>query len=286
MFSKRWSLILLVCPALFIGCEGAKPVSPSRFAFLNVSVPVNSNFNSSLIGSTGNTLLYRVDGPGMGTIKGTIGPFTTAGSYGSVDFNLEVPTGPSRILSLQLNDAPTAAPLAVGAAKLDFLGTSDLVVEMGSVTRNCYYTYTSFSGSYAFLTDATSNTAGAYDIAYLTAAGAGGPATIYDSNPVPGNIIAYLGNGNLVDYDFVPPDANFATTTAVAKASGPIQIGDIFCVKLNSTLGAHAWIQITNPGNGIMYQGPFFRFRVNTTQPCFAYERTQADVNNVCSPNN
>lgn len=269
-------------------CNSTRPTNPARVVSMNVAIPATSELHSSLLTASSNELLYRVDGPGMTTIKGTLGPFASPAASGSIDFTLAIPSGPNRVLSLQLNDASTHQPLALGAADIDFTSTvpvSELVVDMGSVTRTCYYTYnTSFSGNYGFAGDAIGSTTSAVmDISYNTPAGISVPASIFSANPTPIPNIAYMGNGNFVDYDYVPPDANFTTTSAVAKLSGPISIGDIFCIKLQSIPNGHAWVQITNPGNGSFYIGPFFRYRVNSSSPYYAYERTQADINGTCS---
>ncbi len=233
--------------------------------------------------------MYKVEGVGVTPISATLGPFATASSSGTIDFSVDIPSGGKRLLSLQLNDGGTHQPLAIGAAEIDLASSypvSDVVVEMGSVTRTCYYTYgTSFSSNYNFATDSVGVSA-VSDITWNTPAGAGGPVTLNDPNAVPVSTIAYLGNGHFVDFDKVPPDSQFNTTSAIAKTSGPVQIGDIYCIKLKSIPGAHAWIQITNPGSGTLYIGPFFRFRINSLFPYYAYERTAADTLGTCSPNN
>jgi sugar lactone lactonase YvrE len=112
--------------------------------------------------------------------------------------------------------------------------------------------------------------------------------------------IAYLGNGNLVNYDKVPPDSSFyvdsndakesaiggsvtitgllaktkrASTRAKFTASSAysLQTGDIFCLKLTSVPNAHAWIQITDPGLAGT-KGPSFVYRINRTEPYYAYD--------------
>lgn len=279
---------VLCAVILVIGCQDGKPLGPYRVTSLSVSIPPTGELRSSLFNSGSNELLYRLDGTGTTPVTGILGPFSTSGASGSIDFNLDIPGGDKRILSLQINDAGTHLPLAVGAASIDFTSNTpvtNILVEMGSVTRTCYYTGygISFQYGYNFATDSMGAT-NTGDMASYTAAGAGGPATLYNTNFVtPQNTIAYMGNGNLVDFDKVPPATDFYSISTSAKTSGPIQIGDIFCIKLTTIPGGYAWIQVTDPGNGTMYRATSFRFRLNSTKSYFAYERTQADMNSTCS---
>jgi hypothetical protein len=94
--------------------------------------------------------------------------------------------------------------------------------------------------------------------------------------------VAYLGNGNWVDFDRVPPPTAFYSTSTAAKAAAgaavtTLQTGDIYCVTLGTIANARAWVQITNPGT-VSTQGPNFIFRVNDQVPYFAYERTPGDL--------
>src|SRR5581483_1017228 len=223
-----------------------------------------------------------------------VGPFSTAANYGSEDFTVDIPAADNLVLSVQLNDASTHQPLVVGAVGMNLLSlpVSNIVVEMGSVARTCYTLNVSggsFGGEgYTFSTDTLYTnsplTGPTYDFNLNYSAGSSNPVTIADSQGVlaPLRTVAYLGNGNLVDYDYLPSASAFQINSDLAKGS-PVSIGDIFCLSLGSIPGAHAWIQVTNLGNGINYVGPQFRYRVTSLLPYYGYEQTGADIANACS---
>jgi hypothetical protein len=284
-----FGLGLLLVSALLLswGCQDGRPLSPSRVTSLSVSIPVAGEVRSLLAGSGGvgsNQLLYRVDGDGTVPIKGTLGPFSTAFAFGSIDFNVDIPGGGGKkILSVQLNQDGTNLPLALGAATIDIASNApvtNILVEMGSVTRNCYYTVVpNFSNfEYNFLNDAV--TFGGMPIYDISGATSGAPPehTLY--SPTATQKIAYLGNGDMVDFDFVPAAGMFFADSMLAKGGVTVP-GDVFCLKLTSMPG-HAWIQIIDPGQ-FNNNGPYFRFRINRTKPYFAYDRTAADVGSACN---
>ncbi|HJT24230.1 MAG TPA: hypothetical protein VJ873_06615, partial [bacterium] len=169
------------------------------------------------------------------------------------------------------------------------------VIDMGSVTRNCYTLNipgSSLGGAlgeiYVFSTDnlmTNSPSTGDFQVNYNSIPPSG-PLTIFggpvSSNGPPMANLAYLGNGDFADFDYVPPASSFQTTSALAKGS-PVSVNDIFCLKLVSLPvsigGGHAWIQVTNVGNGGSNIGPQFRYRINSNYPYFAYEQTPADLN-------
>jgi hypothetical protein len=308
-----WEWSILIFPALILiawGCQNQQPVGPSKTVSLGITLPVTHEIQASLLGSASNDILWRVDGAGMTTMKGTYGPFSTPASSGSVVFYVDVPIGPARLLSLQLNDVPTGTPLALGAAQFDVTSQAiasgqPVVVEMGSVTRNCYFVnqdqlttgLLGDSGStYGFATDTLVNllASGGYDVG-MESAGVGTEFEFVDaqnSSMVAVSSIAYLGNGNLVDFDVSPPRPNsFFPTSPAAKqyaisvgaapaaATTNIQAGDVYFLDLWTIPGAHAWIQVTDPGDYVPPTagggyGPSFRFRVNSTLPYYAYDPT------------
>ena|SRR5579872_80077 len=278
------------------GCQGAKPVSPSRVIALNVSIPPTNELRSSLLFAGSNELMYKVEGPGMTALKQTLGPFATASNSGAIDFSVDIPTGGKRLLSLQLNDGGTHQPLAIGAAEIDFANSfpaTDIVVDMGSVTRNCYFLndVTSYANyTYGFNSDTLTGspvTGSTYDIQVDYQACTCGAYTWYlldasGTTPTP-NSIAYMGKGNFVDYDYVPVASSFSASSTVTKTSPNfVETNDIYCIKLNTIPGGYAWMQITTPG-GPFPTCPTFIFRVNKIHPYYAYDRTAADINNTCS---
>jgi hypothetical protein len=324
-----YSILILVLTTL-LGCSQS-PVAPARAVALNLSIPITPELKNSLLGTTTNSLHYRVDGSGgVSLIESTTGPFSAPVSEGSVDFTLDIPPG-GKVLSLELDSYRVLRglvlenPLAVGAVGLDYIngGSVNATVEMGSILRTCYQTDGTLLDSPNFLNDAeyaygfdtdvtgVGSTAGTpFDIAFLpvTVSVTSVLFQIADAsaillpppNPTRGPIltplnaksIAYLGNGDLLDYDFVPPDADFFQTSGQAKASAAVttlESGDIYCVKTATMPGGHAWIEIIDPGAlttggaAPTGNGTSFEFRVNRNHPYYAYDETAADAGNTCS---
>lgn len=308
--------VFLATVGVFIwGCQTSQPVTPYKNVALSVSVPATNEVKASLLGVASNELLYRVDGPGHSFLtSGTVGPFSTAASSGSIDFTANVPAKDNLVLSIQLNDASSNQPLAVGATGLNMFSApvTDVVIEMGSVTRNCYFVNEKtnlYGGSgnlgsnYTFNTDTLVNgvSTGGYDIGmsivglsgYLLVDAQGNSLWPYRWS------IAYLGNGDFVTHDMRPPDNNFFPNSGTAKqyaastgyapaaATTQVQVGDIYCVLTSAPAlnYATAWVQITDPGFPTTQfgYGPSFRFRLNSTLLYFGYERTSADTANSCS---
>ena len=288
---------------VMVGCS-QQPMAPSRAVALSVTMAPHDNVKASLLGVVQNEIYYRVDGAGEGNPHSVYGPFSMPVSDGSVSFTVRVPQGQgTQLLSLQLNDASTHQPLAIGATTFNFGAGLEggLVVDMGSVTRTCYYTYENLSpgvtnlyyngSSYAFVNDLLQPgfpVGAPFDIS-LAPLGAGGfyMQTYTGSTLV--NTIAYLGNGDFVDFDRVPPASQFYQYSYQGKAAAGagvtlLQADDIYCVRADNTYkkaGVYAWVQITDPGT-VGSTGPSFRFRLNSTLPYFAYEQTAPDLANSC----
>ncbi len=277
--------------AVVAGCEKG-PSAPARNAALSVTLSRLDTIHPSFLGATQNEILYHLDGAGAPSGHGVYGPFTTALASGSVSFSLKVPSNPGpHLLSLQLNDAASHQPLAVGAVQFDLSKgiSGGLVVDMGSVTRNCYFTdesrnpgiasnpYCANGSSYSFGTDALIPGVFVGEDVFLNPAS--GQFTMDEDGS---NSLAYLGNGEMVDFDRLPPVSQFYafSYTAKAAAGAPVttlQAGDIYCVALASIPGGHAWVQITDPGV-VNNTGPSFRFRVNSTLTYYGYEQTNVDI--------
>lgn len=291
-------LLLLLLPA----CAGNPPVAPFQTASLKVSVAADADLRASFLGSTSHEIHYTVRNSSGIVKQGSVGPFpvsaaVTAGTYDfSIDnFTLDV----TSVLSVQLDDAPVTllnSPLAVGAVALgaggavgnpvagdvNSPGTLPVVVQLGSVARNCYQANNwNTAWWYDFMTD-NMGVSFTGDLSSYVNPGVPGPATLVDAGSPPVDSIAFMGNGKLVDFAYLPDQPSFFQNSFLAKG-GPLAVDDVFCVKLKSVPGAHAWLQITNPGDGTLYQAAYFRYRVNTTLPYFAYERTIADVANACA---
>ncbi len=284
---------LLIAMLILEGCNSNhgpnSPVLPLQATNLSVSLPTNT-ITGSLLGVSANEVLYQVSGPAMQTVSGVVGPINATGNSGTINFTIPLSLGPSRLLAFQLNDAANQQPLAVGAVQMDFTSqpAAPIVVEMGSVARNCYSINTGLfnDGSYfAFETDALANAAtvvssSGYDVDFL-------PVTIgssvgFQMNALNSDTVAYMGNGNLVQFAMAPTSGYVASSTAAKQAAGAsvtlIQAGDIYCMKLAG--GGHVWLQISGAGSSSV--GPSFRFRVNTTLAYYAYEQTAIDLSGNC----
>jgi hypothetical protein len=94
--------------------------------------------------------------------------------------------------------------------------------------------------------------------------------------------IAYLGQGELVDFAYVPDDSRFFSNSGDAKeASGnstrPIQAGDVYCLKTYSVLGGFVWVKYYGSG---VYQvdDPKFIYRINGNG--FPYPRYDNNYDN------
>jgi hypothetical protein len=281
-----------ICLCFFWGCQGNKPLSPSRNVSLSIFIPPSNQLKASLLGVAQNEVTYRVDGPGhVALAESSVGPFSTAANYGSVDFTVDIPQADNLVLSVQLDDAASHQPLALGAVGLNLLSSpvSDVVVEMGSVTRTCYAADAS-NASYSFDFSFDTYTVGGTDIA-LNSCNCDSnafyfqyyqPAGIPASFPV--SDIAYLGKGDMVDHDYVPPASAFFADSLTAKGSAAVtafEAGDIYCLAIPGTPLRHIWVQITDPGG--ISNGPSFIFRQNSLVPYFSYQQTTADLAGTCT---
>jgi len=280
-------LIVLSLLLALTGCRNSTnaPVAPIHGMNLTISLPTSSA-SGSLLGASSNEVLYQVTGPGMQPESGTIGPFSTSGNSGSVTFSLVVPQGPSRLMAFELTDASSRQPLALGAVEMDINSSpaNPVTVEMGSVARDCYNISAgllNLGNYFTFETDALASAVTVlsptgYDVDFLPV------LTGFQMNALGAGTVAYLGNGDLVDFAMAPSGGYVASSGAAKYAAGApvtlLQAGDIYCVKLSG--GGHAWVQITNPGSILV--GPSFRFRVNTTLPYYAYEQTTIDQSGNC----
>ncbi len=312
----------ILCGAAFWGCQSARPLSPDHLVSLSFSVPLSNEVRAALLGAASNEILYKVEGGGAVAVEGGTGAFSTASISGSVLFTASVPALSGEVLSLQLNDAATHQALALGAARLDFGGSSPATVSvnLGSLIRDCSTTNLPLStgGTYGFAADALLSgqiTSGAgWDVAFSPA---GSTYDMLDAQTGFNASIAYMGNGNLVDFDYVPADSSFSSDSYSSKynllvpptpshggGSTPgsvingkaltpgnyyLDVGDVYCLKLGSMAG-HAWVQVTSLGTQIVtggITGPSFCFRVNSSLPYYAYEQSPADQNGAgpCNTN-
>lgn len=284
----------LLLPPLLLGLYGAcsssnKPTTPNRPYSLAISTGLPNGLRASVAGSGQDQLLYRIDGAGV-TLTGSAGPFASLVGSGSYNFTIDnVPAANNLLLSVQLNDVQAGIPLAVGATRFNTSNSvgAQVVVDLGSISRGCYQ-FTSgnsiygYGLSYGFSMDTLLSsvlTGPAYDISFSPMSGS---FQMQSAAPGAPNNVAFLGKGNWVDFDFVPPSSSFYAQSSAAKAAmgapvTTIEQNDIYCVELGTLPGGHAWVQITDPGI-MSLQGPHFIFRVNEQLPYYAYQQTQADL--------
>ena len=177
------------------------------------------------------------------------------------------------MLSIQLNDATQSVPLAIGAAPLTFShGSSVITVNLGSLNQSCYLVSNTPVSEFGYSFDLNESLAeavsGESDLDMLVEPNSPQSRFMSSQTPQP---FAFLGNGNLVNYDYVPPANVFAQTSA------PLNAGDVYCIKLTAGAGGHAWVQVISPGvPGVT--GPTFRFRVNHSLPYYGFDTTSCDL--------
>ncbi|HET9870765.1 MAG TPA: hypothetical protein VFR02_09765, partial [bacterium] len=211
-------------------------------------------------------------------------PFGTAGDSGEVSFAITAPQGNGELLAFEITDATTKEPLAVGAVKADVQPgmVSDLFVTMGTVISPCYTVDTSSMGGNAYVNFDQDQVAASDTVTADLSVSSypSGSVTYYQFTPQNGAMMAYLGNGDLVDFAAVPDPSAFNT-----GSSSFLNKGDVYCLQLAG--GLYAWVQVADPNepfglNPPGPQGPLLRFRVSD-QPYYAYYRTASDANSNCT---
>lgn len=211
----------------------------------------------------------------------------------NLTFPLFLPLGHQVVVAAQINDGPLD-PKYLGAVGIDLsqsLSSLDQELLLGSLKRDCYeFVGPNWSNFlYSFRDDqavmGVSIVGPNWDLAF--SAGVSTNTHVFSDGGSTGSqrpVVAYLGNGPMVEFPIVPPDSWFQVDSQRAKGGAEAVPGDVFCVRL-TTMPGHAWIQILDPGQ-YNNNGPRFRFRVNRFQPFPAYDRTSADMGvTVCGSN-
>src|ERR1700722_8629351 len=255
---KEYQIVLAaVFLPLFLlwGCQSNKLISPGRGVNMSGAISTKG-VQAKLFNETQDLGSYNISGPLSSPVTGIEGPFSTGAGPGTIGFTLNnVPVGAGEILSVEI-DANTigGTPQGIGATSLADV-SNGVTVDMGSLVRSCYAVNpsTNFSwnsgpiqgGFYTFNGDfiALSALTFTYDIQWAgfvqNSIFAG--YDVVDGWTGSAHSIAYLGNsqrnGELVNFDIVPTDANFYADAAVAKqaAAEPttlLESGDMYCVKL------------------------------------------------------
>jgi hypothetical protein len=268
----KGSLLVLAPLAFFWGCaKGNAPVGPASASVASITVPLKDSHGKDL-SATQVSVLYYIAGTGA-PLKGNAGT-ASASTGNSFSFNVKLPTGNSySYVAVQINDSANNL-IAAGAATLSG-GT--VPVTLGPVNKPVYQITLGAGKAFNFESYTTStagaNTAPGMDaICKISSDGTGFEL---DDSALANDTIAYLGNGNFVNYLQLP--STFAESSSSSKsqfATGPSSMapGDVYCVKLSG--GGHAWLQVVSVGAA----GPVFVYRVNTSLPYCGYEQTTADL--------
>ncbi len=306
--SSLFSVLIMV----IWGCNGSRPLAPAQNVNLGISLAPSKDLQASLLGTTSNTLLWNYQINGQSGEHGQAGPFSSNVGAGNVNFSVNLPAGGKKIFSIQLNDANTGQDLAVGSALIDLTNPTanmSVTIALGSVVRACYtlsnaglYNYYDLIDHFIQYYPQQSDLEVYYgDTNY----------SLWDANY--NATIAYLGNGNLVDYDYVPSDDVFSyysietkyevlnpssakptpvptygggsarkSTKASTGQNLDLETGDVYCIKLTNLPGDYAWVQVTDSGNLNNSVGPSFCFRIST-DPFYSYYQTSADLLQNCS---
>ena len=271
----KGSLLVLTPLAFFWGCaKGNAPVGPASASVASITVPLKDSHGKDL-SATQVSVLYYIAGTGA-PLKGNAGT-ASASTGNSFSFNVKLPTGNSySYVAVQINDSANNL-IAAGAATLS---EGTVPVTLGPVNKPVYQVTLGRGSAFGFESDsiiavginAPTTVAGMDAICNKSSDGTGFEL---DDPALTNNTIAYMGNGNFVDYLQLP--STFSASSSASKvqfATGPSSMapGDVYCVKMSG--GGYAWLQVSS----VSAAGPAFVYRVNTTLPYCGYEQTTADA--------
>ncbi len=279
----KGSLLVIAPLAFFWGCsKGNAPVGPAAsISNVAITVPLKDSHGKDFT-STQVNVLYYISGTNGDPVTGTAGT-VSASTGNSFSFNKTLPTtGSFNYVAVQINDAVSNQVIAVGATTLT---ASTVPVTLGPVNKPVYQVTLGHGQAFGFESDAQPNigltptptpAAGLDVFCNTTATG-----FELDNITMTNSTVAYLGNGNFLDFLKIPSDSLFQTTSTASKSlltTGTTDVvpGDIYCVKLSG--GGHAWLQVTSVGAAVK-----FVYRVNTTLPYCGYEQTTADATQIAA---
>jgi hypothetical protein len=186
------------------------------------------------------------------------------------------------LISVEIVNNATLQALAVGATAS--AGT-DGSVTLGPLNKSFYQVSNLAAGdAFGFENDTTEfvgvNTASTIADLDVVCNGVGGTGYALENPSFANNTVAYMGNGDFVNYLNVPPITSFSNSSSTSKKAvlggnaQPVAVGDVYCVKILT--GGYAWLQITNAGV-VGVSGPSFVFRLNTTKNYCGYEQSKVD---------
>ncbi len=278
------------------GCsKSSSPVSPRASGGIKVSLPVGAikaQLKSQNIVSNGSgyvTVKYRISPKGGGAvIKGALNVDLSSGdnptlvaslpntgkylvavevfeSYNETRLGtLKAKAGKASVLlaTSATNQVTDAYPILLGAQEVDVQGATALSLKLGRLDMDCYRgSVNNGDGSYGFQFDRCANDYGSdMDM------GVGENGALVNQHDG-GNFIAYLGQGDLLDFPQVPSETKYFTNSLDAKG-GPVTLGDVFVVKSPTKPGMLVWMQIANMsfydyGGGYIQADYGFIFRTN-----------------------
>jgi len=273
--------VALIPVAIFWGCnKGSQPLSPANGSSLIIKLA--SNPSAQIVGAAQNLILYNISGAGA-SLTGSYGPVSASALAGQISIAVDIPNGVSNynLLSVEIVDNSTQQALAIGASALPGTGS----VTLGPLDKS-FYQVSNLSAGDAFgfenytITFVGVNTPTTIPGLDVVCNGVGGTGYALENPSFANSTVAYMGNGNFVNYLTVPPNSRFSNSSSTSKAAvlggnaQPVTVGDVYCVKILT--GGYAWLQITNAGApGV--SGPGFVFRLNTTQNYCGYEQSKVD---------
>jgi len=277
-FTKAF-LLLMAPMAFFWGCSKSNlPVSLASNSSASITVPLKDSHGKDLA-STQVSVLYYIGGSGA-PVTGNAGT-ASASTGNSFSFDVKLPTGNTySYVAVQINDSGNNM-IAAGATTM---AGGTVPVTLGPVNKPVYQVTLGAGSAFGFESDIqpavglnTPTTVAGLDVVCNTDS----TGFELDDPALANDTVAYLGNGNFVNYLQIP--TTFAESSSTSKsqfATGPSSMapGDVYCVKLSG--GGHAWLQVVS----VSAAGPAFVYRVNTTLPYCGYEQTTADLASSLNP--
>jgi len=268
--------------ALFWGCnKGSQPLSPAKSSSLTIKLA--SNPSAQFVGAPLNLIVYNISGSSA-SITGFYGPLSASAINGPISISVNVPNISNYdLISVEIVNNATLQALAVGASALS--GSSGGAVTLGPLNKSFYQVSNLTAGdAFGFENDTTTfvgvNTATTIPGLDVVCNAVGILGYALENPSFANSTVAYMGNGDFVNYLDVPPSTSFSNSSSTSKkavlggTAQSVAIGDVYCVKILT--GGYAWLQITNAGV-IGVSGPSFVFRLNTTQNYCGYEQSKAD---------
>lgn len=273
---------------LFWGCQNSKPVGPMKYVSLNATISTKGLVKPRGVAITGSVeLLYRITGPSMNPVTGAVtfdysslietpsANKSISAPVSAVNFTVNIPAGPSRVLAVQANFLQGMAPALADPINVYGIGATSFDVDPGTKVVDVPVTIGLMCGDCCWYSGECFHPGGGWSI-------------------------AYMGNTDLVNCAFVPLDKAFfynscdaknyvlngnqnGPTSGIARevSEGPnvgLKSGDVYCINWNGS--GHTWCQFGDDGSGEL----FVQYRVNNTLPYYAYQNNGCGNPDVMKP--